>query len=182
MKTGAGACLLAGMAASAPAAEVLEAEVRHNDGRYSVRFAVQLAAPRERVQHLLTDYENYASYFRTVKESRVLGRTPDGALRVRLLLRSCVLFFCREATQVKDITEHPDGRLEARIDPKHSDFRETVEHWRVEGDAKETRLSYRAALEPTFYVPPLIGPWLLRNNIARALERGAQRIEKRANE
>jgi hypothetical protein len=164
------------------AGEVLETEVLHDAGKYTVRFDVRLAAPPDRLKRYLIDYDNYATYFASVKESRVLTRTPDGMLRVKLQLHSCVLFFCRTVNLVRDITEQADGTITARIDPAQSDFRETTEQWRITAENGSTRLQYRAELIPAFYVPPLIGPWLVKGQIRSALESGAEKLEALAHE
>ncbi len=186
MKT-ATACLLAAAAAwagmpAAHGAEVRALEVAHADGRYTVRFDVRLAAPPDRLKRYLTDYANYTSYFESIKESTVLAREPNGAARVRLRLRSCVLFFCKTVTTVKNIAERADGRITARIDPTLSDFREATEHWHITADNGATRLQYDAVLVPDFFVPPLIGPWLVQNQIRVALLAGARKLEALAHE
>lgn len=185
MNAGAAVLVLAAMACgSAPAvygAEVLTTEVSHARGRYGVHFDVRLAAPPDRLKRHLTDYANYAGYFESIKESTVLARKPDG-VRVRLRMRSCVLFFCKTVTTVKDITEQDDGKITARIDPALSDFHEATEHWRITADNGATRLQYDAVLVPSFFVPPLIGPWLVRNQIRVALLSGARKLEALANE
>lgn len=170
------------LAASAHAGEVLETHVIHDEGQYSVHFDVRLDAPPDRLKHHLTDYDSYASHFEPIKESRVLGRTEEGALRVRMRLQSCVLFFCRAVTVVKEIVEQPDGTITARIDPAASDFRASVERWRIVRESDGTRLQYWAELEPTFYVPPLIGPWLIKREIRGALLSGAEKLEALAHE
>jgi hypothetical protein len=171
----AAACVIA-VTAAAHAGEVLDTEVAYADGRYTVRFDVRLDAAPERLKHYLTDYEHYHDYFAAVHESHVLARADDG-LRVRLSLDSCVLFFCQDVVFVKDITEQADGQIMAHIVPAESDFREATEYWRIVPDDGHTRLSYRADLVPDFFVPPLIGPWLLKRKIRDALESGAARLE-----
>lgn len=179
----AGMGLLAAAVATAYAGEVLDTEVLHAQGRYTVSFDVRLAAAPERLKHFLTDYDNYSTYFEAVKESRVLGRTADGALRVQLRLRSCVLFFCRSITLVKDVTQLPDGSITAHIEPDLSDFREADEHWRISATTDgQTRLQYHAELVPTFFVPPFIGPWLVKGEIRDALEAGAEKLEALAHD
>ncbi len=170
------------LASAAHAAEIRELDVQHEDGRYTVRFDVLLAAPIERLKYFLTDYDRYTDHFASIKESRVLSRTPPGTVRVRFKLRSCILFFCRSVIQVKDISEKPDGAIEARIDPAASDFRDAVEHWRLTDERGQTRLQYRAELTPTFYVPPLIGPWLIKRQIRAALNAGGETLEALARE
>lgn len=166
----------------AHAGEVLDTEVIHTDGRYTVRFDVRLAAPPERLKRHLTDYEQYSTHFNSIKESRVLARQSNGTVRLRLQLHSCVLFYCRTITQVKDIAEQADGRIVARIDPTESDFRDTTEQWRILPDNGATRLQYEAELVPTFYIPPLIGPWLVKRQIRAALESGSEKLETLARE
>jgi hypothetical protein len=159
------------------AGDVLAVDVTHTRGRYAVHFDVRLAAPPERLRHYLTDYRNYAMYFGPIRESTVLGGTPGERQRLRLRMRSCVLFFCRTVTVVKDIVELPDGEIRARIEPALSDFQEATEHWRITGLDGQTRLQYRAALVPDFFVPPLIGPWLLKYKIRTSLISGAEKLE-----
>jgi hypothetical protein len=171
------AVVLLGCAPPAGAARIALTEVTQVDNRYEVTFDVRLAAPADRLQHYLTDYANYASYFDSVAESTVLSGEPGGLQRVRLRLRSCVLFFCRTVTFVKEVAEQADGEILARIDPSASDFREATETWRITPAGNETRLQYRAELVPDFFVPPLIGPWLLKHKIRSALVSGAEKLE-----
>jgi hypothetical protein len=165
------------------AAEVLEADVVHKDGLYTVRFDVRLTAPADKVKRHLTDYGNYAKHAKSIVESTVLSQAPDGTVRLRLRMRSCVLFFCRETNVVKDISEQADGTIHARIDSQLSDFRESTERWRLfADDAQHTRLQYNAELTPTFYVPPLIGPWWLKRKMRELLETNIGRFEALAHE
>lgn len=162
--------------------EVLAVDVAHARGRYTVHFDVRLAAPRARLERYLTDYANYAEYFDTITESTVLSGTPEGVQRIRLRAYSCVLFFCNTLTMVKDIAEQEPGALLAHIDPALSDFEEATEHWRVLADGDHTRLQYDAELVPNFFVPPLIGPWILKKKIRASLLSGAERLETLARE
>lgn len=169
-------------ASFAEAADVLETDVTHNDGRYKVHFDVRLDVPRERLKRHLTDYANYAKHFKTIRESTVLARAPTGGTRLRLQMYSCVLFFCRTLTTVKDITERSDGTIVAHFDAAQSDFREGTEQWRLLAEGRQTRLQYDAQLVPAFYVPPVIGPWLLKRKIRELLETSAVKFEALAHD
>jgi len=166
-----------GHAAGVGAAQVTTNEVIRDDDHYFVTFDVRIAAPPDRLRRYLTDYSNYAEYFASIRESTVLAGSPGTVQRVRLRLRACVWFFCRTVTFVKDVTELPNGEIRARIDPTLSDFQEATEYWRVTPEGGQTRLQYRAALVPDFFVPPLIGPWLLKRQIHASLISGAERLE-----
>ncbi|HLF23893.1 MAG TPA: SRPBCC family protein [Burkholderiales bacterium] len=164
-------------AAAVSAAQVTTNEITRDGDRYDVTFDVRIAAPSERLMHYLTDYANYDRYFQSIRESTVLDGAPDNARRVRLRLRACVWFFCRTVTFVKDVTEAPNGEIRAQIEPTLSDFQEATEYWRVTSVDGQTQLRYRAALVPDFFVPPLIGPWLLKRQIHASLISGAEKLE-----
>lgn len=172
------ACFIALFAVRTRAGEVLLTEVTHDDGRYTVRFDVRIAAPRDRLAFYLTDYANYAEYFDSVTASRVEWRSE--ASRVFLTLSSCILFFCRSVRITKDVHTAPDGAIVGRIIPAESDFEEAEERWRVIAENGSTRLRYESELVPAFYVPPLIGPWLIRYKIRDVLATNAEKLERLA--
>jgi hypothetical protein len=172
------ACLFALFATRTRAGEVLLTEVTHDDGRYAVRFDVRIAAPRDRLAFYLTDYANYAKYFNSITASRVEPRGETS--RVFLTLSSCVLFFCRSVRITKDVSNAPDGTIVGHIVPGESDFEEADERWRIVAEKGATRLRYEAELVPDFYVPPLIGPWLIRYKIRDVLETNAEKLERLA--
>lgn len=159
------------------AAQVTVNEITRDGDRYEVAFDVRIAAPTDRLIRYLTDYAHYSEYFHSIRESTLLAGTPRAVQRVRLRLRGCVWLFCRTVTFVKDVTAAADGEIRAHIEPRLSDFREATEYWRVTPVAGETRLQYRAALVPDFFVPPLIGPWLLKRQIHASLISGAETLE-----
>jgi Polyketide cyclase / dehydrase and lipid transport len=174
---GAAATWLLVHTASVTAAQVTTNEITRDGDRYDVSFDVRIAAPVDRLMRYLTDYANYSRYFHSIRDSALLADAPGTAQRVRLRLRACAWIFCRTVTFVKDVTEAADGEIRARIEPRLSDFREATEYWRVTPVAGETRLQYRASLVPDFFVPPLIGPWLLKRQIHASLISGAETLE-----
>jgi hypothetical protein len=52
--------------------------------------------------------------------------------------------------------------------------------WRVEGDTARCRIDYRADIEPGFWVPPLMGPLIMRSQVARQIEGLEAEIARRA--
>jgi len=168
------------LAAPATAATVLATEVTHRAGRYTVHFEVRLDADAAAVRRLLTDYDHLERLSRVVERSEQLAPDDDGRPRVRVTMRSCVLFFCRTVRKVETIEEQPDGRLVAVADPAQSDYRYSRAEWRIVPEDAGTRLDYRAEHEPAFFVPPFIGPWLVKGRIRRELDLLAERLEQLA--
>ena len=73
--------------------------------------------------------------------------------------------------------QHNRYRIEASILPEQSDFRYGHAVWQLEADGADTLMHFTAQLEPSFWVPPLIGPWLFENKIVGELLESATTIE-----
>jgi hypothetical protein len=88
-----------------------------------------------------------------------------------------VLFFCKTIQQIKDVVIRPNGDIVTTIVPEHSDFASGWERWRIRAEQNKTRLQYHAVLVPAFRVPPLIGPWALKNRLRHTLIGTAKKLE-----
>ena len=167
---------LLAFSARADAYEIREVQVSHLRGRYDITFDVRLAADPAAVRRLLTDYPRLNRLSSTVVESRVLSRTPE-RVRIALTLRACILWMCRNISEVEDVRSNADGSIEGKAVPAQSDFHELNERWRILPDGDATRVRYEASMKPKFFVPPLIGPWLMKIKMRDELRASAQRLE-----
>jgi hypothetical protein len=167
------------LAAPAGAYDIDTLAVTHDDGHYTVDFSVRLAAPAEKVRALSTDYANLAQLSDLVAESRILA-VSGNTTRLKLVLRACVLFLCKSVGRVEDVVAEPNGDITTRALPEQSDFRVAAERWRILPEGTGTRFLYRAELEPAFFVPPIIGPLVMRRVLARELRESAVRFEQLA--
>jgi hypothetical protein len=95
-------------------------------------------------------------------------------------MRACVLFLCKTVRRVQDVALQPNGDITASAVPALSDFSRAEEHWRIIPQGSGTRIHYDAQLVPDFFVPPMLGPWLLKRAIRRDLLGAAARIESLA--
>lgn len=175
--------LLAGVPPAAGAAEIVSAGVERTGERYEVDFAVILEGDRERVWEIITDYVRFAAVSPTVASSRVVSGRPGGDARVEVVLRPCVLvIFCKTIKKTSDADIDSEAfRLEYVAVPGLSDFhaaRETITlHDETRNDSPRVRFVYAAVLEPKFFVPPFVGPWLIRRAITQDLETSSRRVE-----
>ncbi|MBI3570753.1 MAG: SRPBCC family protein [Gammaproteobacteria bacterium] len=164
----------------AQAATVLQTEVTHKDGRYTVTFEFGVAADANAVRRVLTDYDHLDRLSRVVQKSEQLSPGDDGRPRVRVVMHSCFLFFCQTVRKLETVTEFPDGRLVVIADPAESDYRYSRVEWQIHAERTQTRITYQAEHEPAFFVPPLIGPWVVKMRIRHELELMAERLEQLA--
>ena len=184
---GAGAvalCLLAHVP-SGFAADILQSEIQHRDGIYRVRFAVRVHAQVDAVRALMTDYARLSRLSPVVTGAEIVQRYGDGTQRLRLNLRACVWILCKDLRKLQDVTAHAAGEIVTVAIPAESDFSRAVERWRIvadpsHGGAARTRIEYESELTPSFFVPPFIGPTLIKHALRRELTHSIQALERLA--
>jgi hypothetical protein len=170
------ACLLL-VANLACAGEIRDSSVVLEDGVYRITAQARIHAPMATVIGRITDYNNLTRINHSIEESRIIQTFSPDRHRVHSIIRACILFFCRRVTQVQDIEQQGKDRVEASILPELSDFRYGHAVWQLAADGTDTLMDFSAQLEPSFWVPPLIGPWLFENKIVSELLDSATIIE-----
>lgn len=161
----------------------MNARVDLAQGRYEVDFVVILDGEMPRLERIVTDYKSFAELSPTVTHSRLISGRNGRNARIEVTFRPCVLaIFCRTVIKVSDIhIETGGGKVEYLMVPELSDFQEGRETIILEngppGEVPHVRFEYSALLEPKFFVPPLVGPWLIRSQIIENLKSTSQRVE-----
>ncbi len=164
----------------AHAAAVVDLHVARAGDRYRLTMRMDLEMPAHTLRALVTDYAHLARLNPAVVESRVLSHR-GGVTRVRTVVRGCIAFFCFDVHQVQDVRALPDGAIVAVTVPALSDFRYGRARWRIVArGARACRLDFEAVIEPSFWVPPLIGPWLIRYKMRQEALRTAATLERLA--
>ena len=174
--------LLGSLLLSAPAMayRLGETAIYHDAGVYTVAFDVHLDADAGRVRELMTDYDHLDRLSNIVTTSQVLEVLADGSRHIKLDMRACVLFLCKTVRRVQKVTTLANGDITTSAIPELSDFARAHEHWRIQKQPHGTRIHYRAELVPSFFVPPGLGPYLIKQAIRRELVTAAQRLESLA--
>ncbi|GAB4509459.1 MAG: hypothetical protein Tsb0026_09760 [Sulfuricaulis sp.] len=152
-------------------------ETTHASGRYTVSFEVVLDAPRDRVWQIMTDYERLPRVSKIITESRALKQEDANRHRVGVTLEACVLIFCKAVKRMVDIEARPKTEILVTEVPDQSDFREGSERWQVMAEGQKTRLNYTAELVPDFFIPPLIGPVVVKYFLRREIRLTALEVE-----
>jgi hypothetical protein len=163
--------------ALAAPATILRTEATHEDGRYQVTFEVVLDAARDRVWRIMTDYDRLTRVSKVIVESHILKKENENRHRVGVTLHACVLIFCKTVKKVVDVQVWPQNDIIVIGDPALSDFSYSVERWRVSAEGAKTRLYYFAEMVPDFFIPPLIGPWLMKSFLQKEIMATAIQVE-----
>lgn len=161
------------------AMELLRADVKHDAGHYTVGFEVLLDVDMDEVRRVITDYNNLPKLSERIIGSRVLS-TQGKQTRLELILRDCVSVFCKTLRRVEDIKILAGGDVVTRVLPEMSDFLYAWEHWQIQGEEKRTRIKYHSELALNFFVPPVVGPAMIRSKMREEVESVAGKLEKLA--
>ena len=154
--------------------------VSYDSGRYSLEADAYMEAPRESIFLILTDYDRFGRISSAYKEYGFLDPTLDGTPVVFTRMEGCVLIFCRSLMRVELLESEAPGFIRTVTLPEQSDFRYSVSEWWLEPEADGTRIIYHLEMEPDFWVPPIIGPWILQRRLARGGAAAVERIERLA--
>lgn len=158
---------------SASAVTVDTLDISHSKGRYRVNFDVVLDAAPADVYAMLADYRQWPHLDDTITESRLLLMLASGKQRVRVIFHSCLLVFCKNVNQTKDLDARGNGKIRTVMIPGQSDFRQGWESWAIGAEADKTRMRYKAEFSLAFAIAPVIFKARLRHKLLVM----AQRLE-----
>jgi len=180
------AIALSWVAVQAHAAQVLNVQVTRDGTRFVIGMHVVIDARARAVFRALQDYSAMMRYNPDLRSVRVQATGVPGHVRLFTAVHTCVLVFCKTMHQEQIMTAIPGahgGVLEAELLPHGGDFKSGSARWTVRACASAasmTCLDARIELVPAFWVPPVIGPWVLRRKMAEEARRTSAGLEMMA--
>jgi hypothetical protein len=162
---------------AASAGAILDSSVERDGDSYALAITARIDAPVERVHRSITAFNDLAAINPNIKNSRLIGRPDADTQRVQTVIRVCILVFCRRVVQVQDVTQPDTHVIEAVIVPASSDFRSGFARWQLLPQGNSTLLYFSQRFEPDFWVPPVIGPWLIRRKLVSEVAQTSMHIE-----
>jgi len=172
------AALMLALAGEVAAAGIERTVVSHAKGRYTVEAVATLAVPPKAAIAALTDFAHLDRLTPSIRVSRRLRETSEGTL-VYTESRACAGWFCRELRKTELVTVR-GAEVYAVAIPEQSNVKRSVSRWRFVPDGAGTRLEMRTEVDPAFFVPPLIGPPLVKSAMKREAEAFARGLEQAA--
>lgn len=155
----------------------VSSHVERSGSALQVRSTIEASAPAATCYATIADLDHLAEFVPGLISSRIVS--PPGAPI--------------ELHQVGEARAGPFGvtldvTLAVRLDPPHRiEFRRIAGNltqmqgaWTVSGDDRNCRIDYRAAMEPDFWVPPLIGTMLMRRQVDEQMAGVLAEIARRA--
>lgn len=162
---------------TAPASELLNFEFARAGGRYSVQSAAYIDVPPAGVYAVLTDYQGLHRISNLVVKSAELEPDAQGRRRVYTLNKGCLALFCRSVEKTEYLQATPHSLVETIVIKELSDVAHSHSAWRLKPEGRGTRLDYEVETEINFWVPPVIGNYLLSRWLQKGADQALQRIE-----
>ena len=169
------ALLLAG-APLAHAAGPLDLQVEREGALLKVTATIVAEAPAELCYAVIADFDHLAEFIPDLKSSRIVSG-PGQPLRLRQVGEARGGFSRYAIDVTLALTVDPPReitfmRVEGNL--------ETMEgRWQVRGNARRCTIDYRADLQPTFWLPPILGPMIMRQQVEAQLEGLKVEIDRR---
>lgn len=158
-------------------ADLLDVSVEKEGERYTMASRTYFEAPPEAVFRVLSDYDRFERISSIFEDVRFIAPAGDGTPRAFTLLKGCVLFFCKTIERIEELHFTPHSRIVAEVEPEHSDFAYGRTEWRFIPSGSGTEVHYRMEMEPGFWVPPLIGPYIMKRSFRSDAVEALNRIE-----
>jgi hypothetical protein len=127
-----------------------------------VEASAEFKGSLDRAWQVLTDYEGLTAFVPDLRESRIVSRERNNVM-VDQKGAARLLFFSYPMDVRLAVTEYPYERVVS-----HSvagNFRELHSTYTLAMRKGQVLLHYSGRMVPDFYVPPLIGTWVLRHSV-----------------
>lgn len=169
--------LAASFVPAANAAEMLSIEVDYDDGKYTMTSEVWFGASVEQVFEVFSRWDYSVDFSSAIVEARDVEADALGRPQFYIRNKGCILFFCKSFERRGYVETHPNELLLAFTDPDNSDFHLSDERWDFLAKDDGTVVTYNLKMEPKFWMPPGIGPYLLKRKLKKDGGGAIDRIE-----
>lgn len=168
------------LATGAQTATLDTLEVTRADGRYVLFADTFLAAAPADIYGVLLEYDDdqFQRISSVYKESRYLDPAPDGTPMVYTRMEGCILFYCLTMRRTERLEKQEFDYIRTFTIPEESDFTYSHSEWTFAPEADGTRMTYTLVMEPDFFVPPIVGPFVLKRILRSGGARVISRIER----
>lgn len=162
---------------TAAAADLRSVDVDYEGGYYTMNSTVWFDATVEQVFEVFRQWDLSTEFSSAIVESRDVEADEQGRPQYYIKHKGCVLFFCLsfERNGFVELTENEI--LRAFADPERSDFEKADETWTFMAENGGTIVTYHLEMKPKFWVPPGIGPWVIKRKLKNDGGDAIDRIE-----
>lgn len=176
--------LLLCVATQAHAARVSGVHVARDGTHFLIDMHIAIDEPAPAVFRALQDYAAMARFNPDLRSVRVQPTGQPNQVRLFTTIHVCVLLFCKlmHQEQIMTPTASADGGT-LHADLVGGDFKGGHGVWVVRpctASRAESCMDVRIDLVPAFWVPPVIGAWVIRRKMEEEARRTGAGLERTA--
>jgi len=164
-------------ALGASAAELRDLKVERDEDYYRLRSTAWFMNEPGDLYGVLTNYDLFRFFTSAIVESRNVEPDAEGRPRYFTRMEGCVMLWCKSFVRAGHLELKPIEEIIAIADPEESDFKRSYERWQLQPDNGGTLLIYEFEMVPDFWVPPVVGPFLIQRALRSGGERALERME-----
>lgn len=167
-------CLLVG---ASVASEDIAVRIERKGDEFILEGAFHVAVTPAVAWAVLTDYEGMPKFVEDLRESHVVEHEGD---RLRVVQRGLTRLgpFTFDYDVEREVVLEPMRALHSRA--LRGNVKKLDMHTLVDPDGTGTRIRFRAAMIPDFWVPPLVGERLIRTRFERQFASLLKEMRRRA--
>jgi len=162
------------------AGELEELSVTEAGGEYRLRIVSVLDAPMDYVYNVITDYKHAYRINPSITEIEILSSNRSDVVRVRSRSEHWVGPFRFEIDWVGDFVETKHGHIKVKIIPEFSSFESGSAIWEIRPQGERTWVLHESSLNPKFFIPPIIGDYIIKRRLVGESITTFSRIECQA--
>lgn len=151
----------------AAAAVIYRLDVTQNGDRYQAEAAAHLDATPAAVHAALLAFPHYTEFSPAIVKAALIRRIDDHHWIVYVEIRGCILIFCRTLRLRLQITDLAARGIVATTLASGSNVRSASDSWQMVAEGRGTHLIWNSVIVPDFWVPPVIGPALIRYGLEK---------------
>ncbi|NOR40762.1 MAG: hypothetical protein GQ537_06110 [Gammaproteobacteria bacterium] len=147
------------------AGELEELSVTEAGGEYRLRIVSVLDAPADYVYNVITDYTHAYRINPSITEIEILPSDRNEVVRVRSRSEHWVGPFRFIIDWVGDFVETKHGHIKVITIPEFSSFESGSSIWEIRPQGERTWVLHESSLKPNFFIPPIIGDYIIKRRI-----------------
>ena len=169
--------IVVAFASTTQAAEMISINVDHEKGTYTMRSEVWFDARIAQVYDVFRYWDNSTKFSSAIVESRDVEPDEQGRPQFYVRNKGCVLFFCTSFERSGYVEAEHNAVIYAFVNPETSDFHFSNESWKFLERNGGTVVIYDLKMSPKFWIPPGIGPYLIKRKLRKNGSSAIDRIE-----
>ncbi len=153
------------VAGAASAAELRSIEVEHHKGEYSLVSEAWFDAGLDETFEIFRHWDYSTKFSSAIVEAKDLEPDETGRPGFYIQNRGCILFICFKLVRQGYVELQHNKVLRAFADPELSDFEFSNETWTFAEVDGGTSVLYELHMDPKVWVPPAIGPYMIKRKL-----------------